>query len=77
MQGSLLRSAGGDDDEGKGRSNVPKGFEKILKRTKRGIKHEDNNEEKSASEEDSKKEEEKEEKEQSDGEQEDEKEEKK
>ena len=44
-QSAIFRSAGGDnndgDKEGGGRGkNVPSGFEKILKRTRRGIKHE-------------------------------------
>ena len=42
---SILRAAGGDNDDGDGNKgegrgrNVPKGFEKFLKRTRRGFNH--------------------------------------
>ena len=41
---SILRAAGGDNDDGDGNKegrgrNVPKGFEKFLKRTRRGVNH--------------------------------------
>jgi len=55
---SFWRMSANNDDEGenKGRGRkVPSGFEKILKRTRRGVTHEKDEAEKSAKDEESKK----------------------
>ena len=61
---SILRSEENKDDKGSGRK-IPSGFEKILKRTKRGVAHK--KEEKEAAQSEKKEEEKKEEEEEAAG----------